>query len=418
MDLRDKLRQMGAVAAVPPRSEPPAGDLESVIPGEVVENAGGRCYRVTRTWPLAERHGHTPLDGFRAILPHALALAGKDPQLADLDLSQALFIDTETTGLAGGAGTVPFLVGLGWVEDDTFRVEQYFMRDYPDEPAVLTAIGQRLEGRTGLVSYNGKAYDLGLLKSRHVLRRMTSPFDGLPHLDLLHAARRFWRRRLPDCSLGTVEQQVLGFTRQGDVPGFLIPQLYFDYLRDRRSAPLAPVFTHNQWDIVSLLAVAGLLGRLVSSPESTIVHGQDWLALARILESRSDWHGAAGAYDAAFKKGLSRDLTSEARWQRSLSLKRAGRWDEALAAWRECIQKGEQGFWPYEEAAKYYEHRVRDVDKARQIVNAALERLELRRELGRDGVEGEVRERLVHRLSRLERKMGSGNSRYGGSEED
>lgn len=404
MDLRDKLRQMGAAGAILPKPAPAESDLERIIPGEVVENAAGTCYRVVRQWPLDEVHGAVRLDRFTAASPEAFALAGKDDKLTGLDLREALFIDTETTGLAGGAGTVPFLIGLGWIEGEHFRVEQYFMREYHEEAAVLRAIEKALEGRNWLVSYNGKSYDLSLLASRYVLNRARSPFEGLPHWDLLHAARRFWKSRLTDCSLGSVERHILDFSREGDVPGFMIPQLYFDYLRDKRTARLEPVFSHNQLDIVSLLGVAGVLGGLVSSPQTEIVHGEDWLALARLHADKCDWAQAIAAYAAALRLGLSDQYEAGVLWQKSLCHKRVEQWDEALAIWRQLSQNGALGVLPHEEAAKYFEHRAHDLEKARQAVQSALKRLTLRRQLGRGSEEDAAQERLNYRLARLERK--------------
>jgi len=405
MDLRDKLRQMGAAGTVSPKPAPVESDLERLIPGEVVENAAGTCYRVVRQWPLDETHGAVRLDRFTASSPEAFALAGKDDTLTGLDLREALFIDTETTGLAGGAGTVPFLVGLGWIEGEQFRVEQYFMREYHEEAAVLMAIEKALEGRNWLVSYNGKSYDLSLLASRYILNRARSPFEALPHWDLLHAARRFWKMRLTDCSLGSVERHILGFTREGDVPGFMIPQLYFDYLRDKRTARLEPVFSHNQLDIVSLLGVAGVLGGLVSSPQTEIVHGEDWLALARLHADRYDWPQAIKAYTEALNLGLPDHFETGVRWQKSLCHKRAGEWEEALAIWRQLSRNGGLGVLPYEEAAKYFEHRAHDLVKAKTTVLSALKRINLRQQLGRGVEDGEARDRLEYRLARLERKI-------------
>ncbi len=405
MDLRDKLRQMGAVEPVKHHMQASESDLERIIPGEVKENDAGQYYRVSRSWQLDESHGCIKLDSFVSAKSNAFALAAKDATLGSMDLRKALFIDTETTGLAGGAGTVPFLVGLGWIEGDVFRVEQYFMRDYHEERAVLLAIRERALQCNWLVSYNGKSYDLNLLATRYIMHREETPFNAMPHWDLLHSSRRFWRLRLRDCSLGSVEEHILAFKRTDDVPGYMIPQIYFDYLRDKKTLRLEPVFSHNQLDIVSLLALAGVLGKLVSKPEEAISYGEDWLALARLYEDRSEWERAAEAYAFGVDMGLSDHLEREARWHSSLALKRAGKWEEALELWRLLSRNGAMGVAPYEEAAKYFEHRVNNYEKARITVVSALKRLDLRRELGRAIKDVDARERLNYRLARLERKL-------------
>src|SRR5436189_729035 len=215
----------------PPRAA--AEPLERVVGGELVETGAGSLLVVRREYPLEHRHGRVPLDGVRRAPLDVLARVARVESEA-LAAERLLFLDTETTGLAGGTGTYAFLVGAGWIEGDVFVVAQHFMRDLDEEPALLAALAPLLERAGGVVTYNGAGFDLPLLETRFVLARRRWP-GTIPHLDLLPAARRLWSARLSDCRLVTVELHALGFERAGDLPGALIPSVYFEYLR--RKAP-------------------------------------------------------------------------------------------------------------------------------------------------------------------------------------
>ena len=198
-----------------------------------------------------------------------LAVLANDPALRGLDYRRALFLDTETTGLAGGTGTVAFLIGLGWFEGDGFVTQQLFARDYAEERATLLHLRERLAGREFLVSFNGKAFDANLLATRFIMNRLPDPLSGLPHLDLLHPARRLLSHRLADRRLSALETSILGFEREGDIPGSEIPQRYFDWLRRRDGRLMADVFEHNRLDILSLAALAAHLVELIDPDSGT-----------------------------------------------------------------------------------------------------------------------------------------------------
>src|SRR5207245_11750591 len=192
-----------------------------------------------------------------------------------------IFLVTETTGLAGGTGTYAFLVGAGWIEGDVFVVAQHFMRDLDEEPALLAALAPLLERAGGVVTFNGAGFDLPLLETRFVLARRRWPAT-LPHLDLLRPSRRVWTGCFDDCRLGTLERDVLGLAREEDVPGALIPSLYFDWLRRRRAAPLARVFAHNRDDVLSLAALVGWFG--VALGAAPALRAEEWAGLGRLWE--------------------------------------------------------------------------------------------------------------------------------------
>ncbi len=291
----------------------------------------------------------------------------------------ALFLDTETTGLSGGAGTVAFLVGLGRVEKGRFTVYQYLMPNYGAEPLLLEKTAALIRQAETLVTFNGKSFDVPLLRSRFVMCRMEDPTEGLPHLDLIHPARRAWKLRLKDCSLSHIEEALLNIRRENDIPGAEVPERYFSFLKTGDMALLEDVVTHNRQDIVSLGALLARLSRAYAAPlEQTSM--LDVFSLGRALEKRGERAEAGTCYRlAARERPLStmarlreRHVASSANRQLSLML-RAGRdWDEAERVWREMIDRRQMGIFPYVELAKLYEHRFGDPREALRLTEAAL----------------------------------------------
>jgi hypothetical protein len=213
---------------------------------------------------------------------------GKGPLPSDLGARDGLYFDVETTGLAGGTGTLVFLVGVGRFLDDSFEVRQFFLPGPADEPTMLDLLGEELQARPCfLVSYNGRCFDAPLLQTRFMLQRRRLPLDRWPHLDLLYASRSLYRVRLPNCSLSTVESLALDVTRSGaDVPGALIPEMYFDYLRSGAYEPLARVFYHNLHDILSLATLGGTVAAALEGRPGG--HPLDGLGVGRMLEAAGE----------------------------------------------------------------------------------------------------------------------------------
>ena len=205
---------------------------------------------------------------------------------APFDPRRALFLDTETTGLSGGAGTVAFLVGLGRVEGDRFAVYQYLMPNYGAEPLLLEKVAALVREAEALVTFNGRSFDVPLLRSRFVMCRMEDPTRDMPHLDLIHPARRAWKLRLKDCSLGHIEESVLGIRRENDIPGSEVPERYFSFLKSGDMSLLEDIVSHNRQDIVSLEALLARLSRAYAAPlEQTSM--LDVFSLGRRWKSRA-----------------------------------------------------------------------------------------------------------------------------------
>jgi hypothetical protein len=358
------------------------------------------------------------------VLQHdgtTVACLARDFSLAALDWRTAAFIDVETSGLAGGTGVYTFLVGVGFFAGDSFHVRQFFMRDLTEEPALVAALDEFLSRFEAVVSYNGKSFDVPLLATRFTLAFRHLPLAKLPHLDLLHPARRLWREHLPSCALNDVEKYVLGFERQDDVPGWLIPSLYFDYIRTGDAGPLRSVFQHNVWDILSLVALAGWMCALLEDPEGAgVTDGVAWYRLGRCYEDMfvcmrgwadtsevSSWlERCEAAYRRALADRVPESVREQAYRRLSLLYKRCQKWEHAIALWHELLEQGTcQRLYPYVELAKYYEHRRRDYTTALNLVRQALE-------LARSGRLREASPatlpELQHRLARLERKVSYG----------
>lgn len=298
----------------------------------------------------------------------------------EFDARRALFLDTETTGLSGGAGTVAFLVGLGRIEDDRFVVYQYMMSNYGAEALLLEKIAPMIRDAQTLVTFNGRSFDVPLLRSRFTMCRMDDPTENKPHLDLIHPARRVWKLRLKDCSLGHIEETELGLHRDHDIPGAEVPERYFSFLKTGDMTLLDDVVDHNRQDIVSLgTLLARLAGSYAAPLEQTSM--LDVFSLGRTLQKQGERSDAETCYRlAARERPLStierlreRHVAGSANRQLSLMLRSGGDMLRAEAVWRDMIDRRQMGTFPYVELAKLYEHGRRDPEEALRLTERALE---------------------------------------------
>ena len=336
-----------------------ATPLEELVQGMRIENDKGEFFLSETATHLEIRHGEVPLSRIALLDPKTIPILSGEPELEGFDLKEAVFLDTETTGLAGGAGTAAFLIGVGYVSGSRFIVRQYFMRDYHEEGALLEALAEELKPFRYLVTFNGKMFDVPLLDARFRLNRGRFPLAGTPHLDLLHPARRLWKLRLESCRLQSLEVELLGLKRVGDIPGEQIPGIYFDWVRRRDARALARVFQHNRQDILSLAALAVLACQWVE--EGRAEDPRDVFSLARVLER-------ARLYDRCqeeYRRTLALDA-GPLKGPHSLRLawraKRARDWPAAIALWEEAAEAGE--IEALRELAMHYEHRAHDLPAA------------------------------------------------------
>ena len=391
-----------------PRSVAPSAPVEEIVGGTLESNDAGSFVVIGDSHPLP--HGLSagwPGDPDR----RALATLSGDPELEDFELERALFVDTETTGLAGGTGTYAFLVGCGWVEDGALRVEQYFMRDHADEPAMMAHLARLISRFDWTVSFNGKSFDLPLLRTRFIMNRRRTALDALGALDLLHVARRLWRYQLPRRDLGTLEREILGVERELDVPSHEIPDIYFRYLRTGDARELVPVVAHNRVDMVSMAALLARACDSFSDWRSPTVHPAQVLGAARSFALAGEVETALAAYARSLELGLDGALQPLAQAPLSLAHKRRGAWPRAVDLWEVMRRRqGRGAVWALVELAKYHEHRAGEFHSARECTLEALQQADrlldaLPQPLARPALE--------HRLARLERRLRATKVRRG-----
>ena len=310
-----------------------------------------------------------------------------------------VFLDTETTGLAGGTGTYVFLVGLAtWTTGRTLAVTQYFLGDLGAEAAFLHAVREAVGEARELVTFNGRTFDLPLLETRYLLARARWWGEDLPHRDLYPVARALWRGRAPDCRLSTLEGALLGLDRGDDLPGALVPQYYFRYLRTRNPAGLPRIFRHNRWDLVALAGLHGRAEALLGGPDPR--HDPvEWLGAGRWLERREP-DRSARFYEAALRAGLPGPLEPGAAWRLGWLWRRAGRVGDARTLWADAVARTERP--PLRlliDLAKLHEHHAGDYGAALELTRAALAATEAWAVAG-GGDLVEALERRAHRLTR------------------
>jgi uncharacterized protein YprB with RNaseH-like and TPR domain len=401
-ELRRRLNRLGKRKKGTP-IKPKKRLLVGLPEGDELTTSHGTIFRIESEFPREHKHGGHTLSHFLGFQSSLAAEVTQQSNLQDVPMERLAFVDTETTGLAGGAGTLAFLVGVGTFVGNKFRLRQYFLRDPAEEVGMLTELRHDLDSASGFVTYNGRAFDLPLLESRYTIAlRERIPLNSNPHMDLLHLARRLWRNSLPNCTLGTVEAEILGVERtDDDVPGAWIPGMYLDYLRTGDATEMARVIYHNTIDILSLV---NLTGHILSRHQETNLGSlseSEALAIAR-------WHHDSGRVlpaETAFQQAITspdHGVKSEALRRYSTHLKRENRRQDALAIWKEWHKLASDDPNPCIELAKYYEWEVKDLNTAKTWAQEAMNCLSHWKPNWR---RDQVWEELEHRLKRIDRKL-------------
>jgi uncharacterized protein YprB with RNaseH-like and TPR domain len=346
--------------------------IEQWMSGEVVETPHGRHFETERLYERHRRHGSMDISSL-IELPEDLLGPLSGGEAPAVPVSRWAFLDTETTGLSGGSGTCAFLIGVGRVTPEGFRVRQFFMRDYEEEPSLLWALAEHLAAFDVLVTYNGKTYDQPLLETRYRMARAAPPFARLAHLDLLHGARRLWKLRLDSCRLVDLENQILGVEREGDLPGEMIPYVYFEYLRTQQAWRVVPIFHHNAVDLLTTACLTGIVPFAFREPGAArFVHGADLVGIARWFAHAGEREQAAGLMRRAIDLGLPDNLLFRTMWDMAALEKRLGRPDAALAVLADLAASPNPcRMQALEALAKHYEHRERNYAMALEMVRTA-----------------------------------------------
>jgi hypothetical protein len=408
-DLRHRLKKLGVQKGarhLTPRPRPRRSTaIETLIDGEIIETDYGPCFVHLERYAPDYVHGAYAVG---ELLQQSKWVAGR---LADTDgainLGRTVFIDTETTGLAGGTGTLPFLIGVGTFEGDgSFVVRQFFMRSPAEEPALLLYLSEWLDQFEAMVSFNGRGFDLPILQTRFTLNRLRPRILRAPHLDLLTPARRVWRGRLESCSLKSLEYHVLDVRRdQIDIDGSLIPQLYIDYVRSGDASEMPRILYHNAYDIVSMVTLATRLIQIFDEDRAAALTAADLYALGK-------WHADHAEHDRAerYLRQALEDLSDalivqQAALRLSLLYKQLDRRADALGLWEAVAQASQSDALSSIEAcielAKYYEWHDINLElavawtvRARELAAALPDRF----------TREEKRADANHRLARLQRK--------------
>ncbi len=401
-----------------PAAAPKLGDPEITLLPFVIEQTteGSRCRRNERL-PASYHVGRIPVDSAQAASAELLSLLALDPALASADPARALYFDTETTGLGVGTGTIAFLIGLGFFEPDArsagdaaclgsaalltsaapfksaaalksaapfksaaalksaappassqpesstlarperFVLEQLLLRSPADERAALLLLRERIEAASCLVSFNGKTFDLPLLRDRYIMNRLTPPPER-PHLDLLHVGRRLHRARIGACRLKSLESEVLGFERDGDIDGADVAPRYAHFLRTGDEEALRAVVDHNLWDVASMAALVGLYGEPLE-----VLHPLDLLGVAKTLKRGKQLAHAVSVTQRALDRGAG----PPALELRAQLAKARGDRARALSDFEQLMREVDDAATRLE-LAKLYEHFVGDPGRALELV--------------------------------------------------
>jgi len=372
----DKLKSLGVKSGATHLTPPKAASysIDSVVTGTFHSTPRGDVFAAEQTYPSDYIYGSSPL---LSSFPLAhISQWANDSEILNLPLSKFAFLDTETSGLSGGTGTYAFLVGVARFIDEQFVLQQFFMRDPAEEPALLEGIANFLAPCQALVTFNGKAFDAPLLSTRYKLHYIPVPYQGYSHLDLLPLARRLWRDRLESRALKYLEEHVLGLKRSSEeVPGYEIPWLYFDYLRTGDARPLGGVFYHNAMDVVAMAALLAHMNDMLQNPyEGKVQHGLDFVALGKLFEDLGHWDEAARLFERGLESQLDAADFGLAVKRLSILQKKRGDMGEAIRLWEAAAEHGH--LYAFIELAKHYEHKERDVKSALKWTKSAMKCVE------------------------------------------
>ncbi len=390
LSTKEKLEKLISLTRTEPKKKDSAGrgEPDKQKPLQVFENH----------FSHRSRYGRVSIGRGLLIKGEALSVLSRDQNFEALDLSSSLFLDLETTGLSGGVGVIPFLVGLGFYREGMFNVLQFFLGDPAAEEELIQGLRlffSQMNFRS-VVTFNGKAFDLPLLETRFILKGKDLILSGLPHLDFLFAARSLWGHKHESCRLSHLAREVLNANREEDIPSAEIPFRYFQFLRSGDFSLVEPILYHNQEDILSLLGVV-IVGAsfFAEEEEESFGDAMDLFGAAKILEKTGELDRSAQFIRKALKSGLSGEVSVLAKRKLASYFKKNQEWEEAFRLWQEMAPL--QQLSCFRELAMYFEHRIKDYIRAKRISEEGLGLA--------SGVSRVYEQDFIHRLNRLIRKI-------------
>jgi uncharacterized protein YprB with RNaseH-like and TPR domain len=399
LDLRSRLELYNKGNAGKARIGDNKKGLVEQLGGSLYSNVDGESAVIERCFPLSYIYGGYALGTALNIDVKPLHRVFHDLNGSER-IDDFIFLDTETTGLSGGTGTVAFLVGAGFFTDDMFVLRQYFMRDYDEEPAMLRELAGLLSTRKGLVTFNGKAFDWNLLITRFMFNRLHPGMQDPVHMDLLYPSRALWRDRLESCKLTSLEENILGEYRIDDIPGAMIPAVYFSFLEDRDLKDIKRVLEHNRLDILTLVSLLARIHAMLSNPLDETECEEELLGLGKIFARCGEFDNAISCLGKCpeWENGY---LREKASIQLTMAYKRQGDYSMAERHWTCMISRdGGMKLHPMIELAKYYEHRKKDIGAALEMTEKAME---IVRRMGE--LDSAIFRDLKKRAERLRRKI-------------
>jgi uncharacterized protein len=402
VSIADKLKSLGVqVRAEKIKAPQKKYPIETVINGQFEASNLGESFVFSKPYSLTTKHGNFGIN-FSSSLT-TLSRWAKYPEIALQNNTDLIFLDTETTGLAGGSGTYAFEIGVGKYEEDKFVMKQFFMRNPGEEIPMLLLLEKFVKSGKTIVSFNGKSFDIPLLNTRYTVNGLETPFTDMPHIDLLHLARKIWKDRLPSRTLGYLEEHIVGEKRTSeDTPGWMIPQMYFDYLKSGDARPLAGIFYHNEMDIVTLAVLTNLLGNLIEKPlviENP--HPVDVISVAQLREDIGDWDEAVLLFQHGLTLELPNAIQQRATERLAVLHRRRDEWPKAVSLWWQAA--ADRHIYAHVSLAKFYEHQAKEFQEALRWTEAALALINQPETTRLEKFHWE--EALLHRLGRLERKI-------------
>ena len=402
-NLLSKLKSLGII--IPPseiknNQKVKVFPLDTFFDGTWHANNAGKVFIMKKTIPFGTFHGNVQLSENFSTDP-IFDLTGYIPQ-NDLHLGDIIFLDIETTSLSIGAGSFAFLVGLCYFSQKGITTNLIFIEKPNDEGALLTFLDDKLSQYSIICTYNGKSFDIPLLKNRYIMHRLQFTALSMHHLDLLYFARKIWKMRLKTCKLSEIEKKILQFTRSDDeIPGWLVPQIYFDYLDQKSPAILKGVFNHNRMDVISLAALFQYINQIITSHGNINgVEGTDLASLARIYQQQDKLELSSSYYQIGIKKGFGTENSAYIHRNFGLVNKKQEKWDEAVNQWKLASEFND--YISCIELAKYFEHKEKSYYQALEWTYRAMEII------NREHIKG-AKDKLIskieYRKQRLIRKM-------------
>ncbi len=374
-NLKDKLKLLQAHVGSHQKQNKPTinipnryQSLADFLDGKITTNTYGAVCIVKEKYPIDYIHGSHSFNHSIKEFPMAPFLTKETSDIVPVE--SLVFFDTETTGL-GGSGAVAFLIGCGSVVNDGFEVRQYLIPDYSDETAMLEMMFEEFGDDKNIVSFNGAAFDIPLVRTRMIINRVAKevPFDK--HIDLLHPSRRLFKRRLQDCTLTNLERELFHFYRKDDIPGYLIPSVYFEWLSEQNSNPLKNVLLHNRLDILSLYYLMVHIAEIFQNEGATLDSVDDLHSLSKIYGRKKQIIKSLDIYKKMNEVDYS-GLSDDINYFHSLSFKKTGNLQKAVEIWTVLAGKNNrEGFLSCIELSKYYEHKLKDIQNALIYVTQA-----------------------------------------------